>query len=465
MNDTATQQRPAMPQMPVGGEVMAIIPQSFAEIQRIAVQIINAGVAPASLVKYAQASDTAEDIEALGKRNVAAVSTCIMAGAELGLPPMVSLRAFTVINGKPALYADGNVAVVRKAKAPNGTHIAEYLKTGYEEVCDYICPVCNGTFTDEKLAATHFILKHRDEATILMDAGLGMHPQTFERTGRTDRSYAWCEAKRSDNGEIYREQFSIEDAKRAGLWEGDSPTKRAKIWRDKATGTGREQVWVNDAPNDAPWYRYWKRMMMWRSVGYCLRWLFADVLGGMPDEYEAREIEAMIDITPALPPRAESAASSRPTPPPAPAEDDPLHNSDQQIDGKNEGTIISGTATEVTPADQAGDFNDDDSGVTAEPESEVTFVAEGKITPEVRVLLTELRGMLNAATTEAEVEAAFDAFDPQTKFAGNTVAIGEAFGMKESAASSLATKQHADLEAAGQSSMFPGDLPMPKGGK
>jgi hypothetical protein len=54
--------------------------------------------------------------------------------------------------------------------------------------------------------------------------------------------------------------------------------------------------------------------MAWRAAGYCLRELFGDVLGGIRDEFEAREIadaEDMRDVTP-------PAAASRPTPPKPP---------------------------------------------------------------------------------------------------------------------------------------------------
>ncbi|WP_245290202.1 MULTISPECIES: hypothetical protein [unclassified Shinella] len=65
-----------------------------------------------------------------------------------------------------------------------------------------------------------------------------------------------------------------------------------------------------------PWYRFPKRMLAWRAAGYCLRELFGDVLGGIRDEFEAREIadaEEMRDITP-----AGRAAPPKPPAPPAP---------------------------------------------------------------------------------------------------------------------------------------------------
>jgi len=200
-----------LPALVVGGGVNAIVPQSIEEMWRVSKMVVLGGLAPKALVGKKG-----------GDEAISAVAIAVMAGAELGLPPMVALRSFTVIGGRPALYGDGIVNVVRRSKK------AAYIRTGYD-------------------AAT----------------GIG-----------------WCEAKRSDTGEEKRVEFSVDDAKRAGLWD-ERPTVKKQDWNTKA--------W-NDVPNEAPWYRYPQRMQMWRAAGYCLRELFADVLGGITDEYEAREI-------------------------------------------------------------------------------------------------------------------------------------------------------------------------------
>jgi hypothetical protein len=203
------------PALMVGGNVNAIVPQSIEEIWRVSKMVVMAGLAPKALVGRKTGDDA-----------VSAVAISIMAGAELGMPPMVSLRSFTVIGGRPALYGDGIINVTRRSKK------AAYIRTGYDEV----------------------------------------------------RGIGWCEAKRSDTGETKREEFSIEDAKRAGLWD-ERPFVKKQDWTTKE--------W-SDVPNEAPWFRYPQRMQKWRAAGYCLRELFADVLGGITDEYEAREIAGEI---------------------------------------------------------------------------------------------------------------------------------------------------------------------------
>ena len=141
------------------GNVTAIIPQSIEDVFRVAKGVVMAGLAPSALVDKKS-----------GDAAVAAVAVAIMSGAELGLKPMVALRSFTVINGRPALYGDGLINVIRQSGR------AEYLRTG----CDKV---------GEKLVG-------------------------------------WCESKRSDTGEDKRVEFSQDDAVRAGLWSDQPVIKK-----------------------------------------------------------------------------------------------------------------------------------------------------------------------------------------------------------------------------------------------
>ena len=153
------------------GNVTAIVPQSIEDVFRVSKGVVMSGLAPDALVK--------------GKDHdgaVAAIAIAIMSGAELGLKPMVALRSFTVINGKPALYGDGLINVIRQSGR------AAYLRTG----CD-----------------------KREDGKLV----------------------GWCEAKRSDTEEEKRVEFGQEDAVRAGLWQngGNSPwakyPQRMLAWR------------------------------------------------------------------------------------------------------------------------------------------------------------------------------------------------------------------------------------------
>lgn len=196
MSNVASIEQAKAPALRGGGHVTAIIPQSIEDVFRVAKGVAQSGLAPEALVKNKDENEAAM-----------AIAVAIMSGAELGLKPMVALRSFTVINGKPALYGDGLINVVRQSGK------VAYLRTGCET--------------------------------------------------RDGKMVGWCEAKRNDTGEDKRVEFTQDQAVRAGLWQTSGAS---------------------------PWAKYPERMLAWRAAGYCLRELFGDVLGGIRDEFEEREI-------------------------------------------------------------------------------------------------------------------------------------------------------------------------------
>lgn len=79
--------------------------------------------------------------------------------------------------------------------------------------------------------------------------------------------------------------FSVKDAKQAGLWD-QSPTK---------TSFGETK------PNDSAWYRYPKRMLKARALGFAAKDGGADALRGIQVREEAEDmmrVENMRDVTP-----------------------------------------------------------------------------------------------------------------------------------------------------------------------
>jgi hypothetical protein len=126
--------------------VTAILPQSIDEIWRIARMAVMGNMAPKSLVDGKEVDEAAS-----------ACAIAIMAGAELGLTPLMALRSYAVVNGRPSLWGDGIKAVVRQSGR-----------------CEYI-------------------------------------------TSGGDLTKGWCESKRSDTGEVQRKEFTWEQAKKAGL--------------------------------------------------------------------------------------------------------------------------------------------------------------------------------------------------------------------------------------------------------
>jgi hypothetical protein len=150
------------------------------------------------------------------------ILVCVQWGMEMGLAPMQALQNIAVINGKPSVYGDAMMALVQASA-----------------VCDDV-------------------------------------EEYFENEG-TPNPVAVCVAKRKNRKPVVA-KFSVEDAKRAGLW-------------------GKQ----------GPWSAYPKRMMQMRARGFALRDAFPDVLKGLisveeaqdyPDETKPRPAK---DITPRNP--------------------------------------------------------------------------------------------------------------------------------------------------------------------
>jgi len=145
-----------------GGSIAALIPQNIEEAFRVAKYFAASGLAPRGM-------DTPEKI-----------IVAIMAGAELGLPPFQALQSFAVVNGRPTLWGDGLIAVVRS----NGFQVREWIE------------------------------------------------------GAGNDAVAHCEVTRPDSGEMISRSFSVADAKTAGLWDKQGPwkTNPARMLQMRARG-------------------------------------------------------------------------------------------------------------------------------------------------------------------------------------------------------------------------------------
>lgn len=133
--------------------------------------------------------------------------SCLLAiqhGAELGLAPMQAVQGIAVVNGRPSIYGDTAKAVCV------GSAVCEYVRESVE--------------------------------------------------GDGDKMVAICEAKRRGYPDATISRFSVEDAKKAGLW-GKS----------------------------GPWSQYPRRMLQMRARGFALRDAFPDVLKGLVTAEEAQD--------------------------------------------------------------------------------------------------------------------------------------------------------------------------------
>lgn len=218
-----------LPSVIAGGPVRALVPQDMDGAWRMAGAVHAGGIVPYGI-------DTRE------KAMIA-----IMHGLEIGLTPMNAMQSIAVINGKPTIYGDAAIGLVR------ASGLMEWIK------------------------------------------------ETIE--GEGDAMMARCVVKRKNEAEPITGEFSVADAKVAGLW-----TKTGK--NGQAT----------------PWQTYPKRMLKFRARAFALRDGFADVLKGMHIREEVEDYDTgngkVIDHDdgpPAPPP-----PPTKDAPPTQPAESDPI---------------------------------------------------------------------------------------------------------------------------------------------
>jgi hypothetical protein len=167
----------------------------------------NRGFAPATLTEAIQFSDMLASSSMVPKAYQGKpqdILVCVQWGYEMGLAPMQALQNIAVINGKPSVYGDAMMALVQASAV-------------CEDVEEY-----------------------------------------FENEG-TPNPVAVCIAKRKNRKPVIA-KFSVEDAKRAGLWA-----------------------------KQGPWSAYPKRMMQMRARGFALRDAFPDVLKGLISAEEAAD--------------------------------------------------------------------------------------------------------------------------------------------------------------------------------
>lgn len=154
--NTIPETKPALPALVSGGQIRAIIPQDFDQAWRIASAISKAGMQPPGL-------ETPEKI-----------TIAILAGLEVGLPPMQAIQSIAVINNRPSIYGDGMLALVRSSG----------------------------------------LLEMMDEFT----------------NGQGDEMTATCAVRRRGEASKVIRTFSVADAKKAGLWDKKSKNGGPTPW-------------------------------------------------------------------------------------------------------------------------------------------------------------------------------------------------------------------------------------------
>lgn len=103
--------------------------------------------------------------------------------------------------------------------------------------------------------------------------------ESWSGTEMADDWTCTIELTRPD-GTKHSASFSVKDAKQAGLWD-EAPTK---------TSYGKTK------PNDSAWFRYPKRMLKARALGFAGKDFGADALRGIQIREEAEDMERVSDM-------------------------------------------------------------------------------------------------------------------------------------------------------------------------
>lgn len=207
-----------------------------------------------------------------GVDSVEKVFVAVQMGMEVGLSPMQSVQNIAVINGRPCIWGDATVALV--------------LASGLEA-------------------------KSR-ETPLYDDQGNLVGYEVYgQRVG----------------GRESKHRFTIEDSKRAKLW---------------------------DNPKKDPWVKYPQRMLLWRARSWVYRDLYADVLKGLhiAEEFDSTKIddvvyEAEVETLDSVEPISMPKALKAPEEP----EKETIQDSGEQAEPSKDSSVVVGTISKMTSKD------------------------------------------------------------------------------------------------------------------
>lgn len=180
-----------------------------------------------------------------GFENQEACLVGILYGMEVGLSPVAALQRMAIIDGRPTIWGDAALALVE----------ASGLLMKIEERIENL-----ESKTDERSSDW----PHDGKAS-----GTGhQRPDQSDDRPSTKTRTAICQVLRSGRSEPIIRSFSVEDAKRAGLWQ-----------------------------KSGPWTDYPDRMLIMRARAFALRDAFPDVLMGLyiREEFEGSNNQGSIN--------------------------------------------------------------------------------------------------------------------------------------------------------------------------
>ena len=162
------------------------------------------------------------------KGKTASVMIVLLQGYQLQLPPMTALQHVIPVNGLLSIKGDAAKTLI---------------------------------FNSGKLAT-------------------GSWNETVEGSVQDQNMEVTITAKRQDTQETMSRSFSVEQAKRAGLWITESKIQGSDGWKYQKSA----------------WYKYPQRMITYRALGFLARDLFPDVMSGIYTTEEAMDMPAETEV-------------------------------------------------------------------------------------------------------------------------------------------------------------------------
>lgn len=152
-----------LPSLVAGGKAAAIIPQTFDDCYRMGKLLAASGLVPNEF-----------------KEKPEACTVAIMQGMEVGLSPIAALQSIAVINGRPSIWGDGALAIVR----------ASGLLESFEERHEGETAICTA-----KRRGENGVIVRRFSHSDAEKAGLARKPgpwTQYPARMRQMRARAWC---------------------------------------------------------------------------------------------------------------------------------------------------------------------------------------------------------------------------------------------------------------------------------
>lgn len=193
--------------------------QSIEGMEKFCDKVLESKLAPDHFYPKLPGENSKRDYE---KGNTAAVMMVLIQGRQLGIPVMTSLQHVIPVNGLMSIKGDAAKAMV---------------------------------FNSGKVKKDSW----KEEVTGSIESGDMVVTMT---------------ATRVDTGETLSRSFSVEQAKRAGLWVTEEMTRKQDGYKALKSA----------------WWKYPQRMITYRALGFLARDLFPDVLHGVYTTEEAVDI-------------------------------------------------------------------------------------------------------------------------------------------------------------------------------